>query len=121
MESDSSDIFQSVVSRRELLWKAGGGLGGVALSAMLCGKVDATTKSPSTGRHHAPRAKRVIQIFCPGGLRRQTTVLCLQAGILHAQPMEISSARGVGFVDVRPDAKLGDLYRRDGLYLLDAE
>ncbi len=73
MESDSSDIFQSVVSRRELLWKAGGGLGGVALSAMLCGKVDATTKSPSTGRHHAPRAKRVIQIFCPGGLSHLDT------------------------------------------------
>lgn len=61
--------------RRDFLWKAGGGLGGVALSAMLhrasasqaaprdSGNPQAARPSP-----HAAKAQRVIQIFCPGGL-----------------------------------------------------
>lgn len=68
MKPNSFDKSPAMLSRRDVLWKTGGGLGGVALSAMLGGKADASTASVARGRHHAPRAKRVIQIFCPGGL-----------------------------------------------------
>jgi hypothetical protein len=65
------------VDRREFLWRAGGGLGGVALAAMLSrdGLLAAPPAPPAAAAPLAPRpprfaarAKRVIQIFCPGGL-----------------------------------------------------
>ena len=50
-----------LLNRRQFLHTAGGGFGGLALSALLSrDSLGATT-------HFAPRAKRVIQIFCPGG------------------------------------------------------
>jgi hypothetical protein len=45
------------MTRRDFLWTWGGGLGGVALSHMI---------AQSTGLHHAPKAKRVIQLFMSG-------------------------------------------------------
>ena len=54
------------VSRREFLQTAGGGLGGLALTALLANEVHAEP-------HHAPKAKRVIQIFCPGGISHVDT------------------------------------------------
>ena len=67
-------------SRREFLWEAGGGLGGVALAALLNGDgllaaESATLKSPLAGKpgHFAARATSVIQIFCPGGLSHVDT------------------------------------------------
>jgi hypothetical protein len=48
-------------SRRQFLHTAGGGFAGMALSAMLAREARASAP------HLAPRAKRVIQIFCPGG------------------------------------------------------
>ncbi len=53
-------------SRRDFLQSAGGGLGGLALTAMLAGEGRAKL-------HHAPKAKRVIQIFCPGGMSQVDT------------------------------------------------
>jgi hypothetical protein len=53
-------------SRRDFLQTAGGGLGGLALTAMLAGE-------GRTELHHAPQAKRVIQIFCPGGMSQVDT------------------------------------------------
>ena len=58
------------VSRREFLWRSGGGLGGIALASMLqqeallAGPVATTSaaKTPPT----RPRAKRVIQLFMAG-------------------------------------------------------
>ena len=49
-------------TRRELLWKLGGGLGGVALAHLLArdGLLAAATR-------HAPKARRVIQLFMNGG------------------------------------------------------
>ena len=67
------------LSRREFLWKSGGGLGGVALSTMLARESRAARSSfpnPLAARPapHAPsKAKRVIQIFCPGGLSQVDT------------------------------------------------
>lgn len=56
----------SIGSRREFLQSAGGGFGGLALSAML--DSEAAGKS-----HHAAKAKRVVQIFCPGGMSQVDT------------------------------------------------
>ena len=47
-----------------MLRLAGGGLGSVALSAMLHAEQPA---------HHIPKAKHVIQIFCPGGMSQVDT------------------------------------------------
>ena len=56
------------VGRRDFLWELGGGLGGVAFAAMLNEAQAATDPKARHGLHHAPKAKAVIQIFCPGGL-----------------------------------------------------
>ena len=53
-------------SRREFLQVAGGGLGGLALTAMLA---DEGCAKP----HEVAKAKRVIQIFCPGGMSHVDT------------------------------------------------
>ncbi len=50
-------------SRRQFLHTAAGGIGGLALSSLLHGAQP----------HHAPKAKRVIQIFCPGGMSHVDT------------------------------------------------
>ena len=54
------------VSRREFLTKAGGGLGTVALNVML-------SREGRAQPHHAPKATRVIQIFCPGAMSQVDT------------------------------------------------
>ena len=61
-------------TRREFLWRFGGGLGGVALSYLLGeGSVFGAAASPgvlahfSGGLHHRGKAKRVIQLFMNGG------------------------------------------------------
>ncbi len=59
--------------RREFLWKAGGGLGGIALAHLLGsqGLLAGTTTAPkgkdlNGGLHHRARAKRVVQLFMSG-------------------------------------------------------
>ncbi len=56
-------------SRRDFLWRSGGGLGGIALAGML-GREGALAGTANArqplGLHHAPRAKRVIQLFMGG-------------------------------------------------------
>ena len=54
-------------SRREFLWNSGGGLGGIALAAML-GKDALAEPDGKLGGvlHHPPRAKRVVQLFMSG-------------------------------------------------------
>src|SRR5438876_6664372 len=46
----------SMLSRCEMLWHLGGGLGGIALASLVNARPD-----------HAPRAKRVVQLFMAGG------------------------------------------------------
>jgi hypothetical protein len=61
-------------SRREFLWKFGGGLGGVALAHLLAeGGLLAGERGASGGLHHEPRAKRVIQLFMNGGVSQMDT------------------------------------------------
>ncbi len=70
----SGSTLSSVdVSRREFLWRSGGGLGGIALASMLGGEgllasmaQAAGTGLPPGAPHHPPRAKRVIQMFMGG-------------------------------------------------------
>lgn len=51
------------MNRREFLFHSGGGLGGVALAALL----GADTAHADGGVHHKPKAKRVVQLFMAGG------------------------------------------------------
>lgn len=58
------------MNRRDFLWHSGGGLGGIALASLL-GRdgllaADAPSRRPDGGLHHAPRAKRVVQLFMAG-------------------------------------------------------
>ncbi|MFN0119877.1 MAG: DUF1501 domain-containing protein [Blastocatellia bacterium] len=50
-------------TRREFLWQSGGGLGGIALAAML-GEQNARAQGGKL--HHPARAKRVVQFFMAG-------------------------------------------------------
>ncbi|SVE16825.1 uncharacterized protein METZ01_LOCUS469679, partial [marine metagenome] len=54
-------------TRRDFLQKAAGGFGGLALSSIMA------TASTDLGTHFPARAKRVIQIFCSGGLSHVDT------------------------------------------------
>ena len=60
-------------SRREFLWRSGGGLGGIALASLLGGEglLGSVARAAESGLrpglpHHQPRAKRVIQLFMSG-------------------------------------------------------
>ncbi len=81
------NLRQGHVTRRNFLWQLGGGLGGLALTSLLAesrllrgamasaapvvdgGPAALAARAP----HFAPRAKRVIQIFCPGGMSQVDT------------------------------------------------
>jgi hypothetical protein len=55
------------MNRREFLWQSGGGLGGIALSALLGDdRLLATQPGPSRGSARQPRARRVVQLFMSG-------------------------------------------------------
>jgi hypothetical protein len=64
-----------LLSRRHFLWQAGGGLGAIALACLLheegsaqrIGKAQPSESAPRPA-HFPARAKRVIQIFCTGGV-----------------------------------------------------
>jgi len=78
----SADAFacglrHGAVSRRDMLWHLGGGLGGVALTAMLAEAAEGPRRSPNPLAARPPlapaRARAVINIFCPGGLSHLDT------------------------------------------------
>lgn len=58
------------MNRRDFLWRSGGGLGEIALTALLVqdGFLQANPSPIRSdgGLHHAPRAKRVVQLFMAG-------------------------------------------------------
>ena len=64
------DFIGSHPSRREALWRIGGGFGGIALSGLL-GRdellADSGSVDRSVGLHHPAKAKYVIQLFMNGG------------------------------------------------------
>ncbi len=64
---------EQFVTRRNFLWELGGGLGGVALAAMMNEAQAAANPLATKAGHHSAKAKAVIQIFCPGGLSHVDT------------------------------------------------
>lgn len=77
--SHSCPGHQRLVTRRNFLWELGGGLGGVGLASLLArdrafaeAKTSTNPLAPKKP-HFAPKAQRVIQIFCPGGLSHLDT------------------------------------------------
>ena len=57
------------ISRRDFLWQSGGGLGGLALAAMLGQDRALAADAPSPASrplHHPAKAKRVVQFFMAG-------------------------------------------------------
>src|SRR3712207_5387301 len=63
-------VARATPSRREFLWRSGGGLGGIALANLLLTDnllAGSGSSGSSVYPHHAPRAKRVIQLFMNGG------------------------------------------------------
>lgn len=67
-ESSQNDRFAALdaLSRRAFLGHAGSGLIGVGLASLFAREGEAAAKVSTIAPHHAPRAKRVLQIFCPG-------------------------------------------------------
>ncbi|HEX3655445.1 MAG TPA: DUF1501 domain-containing protein [Pirellulales bacterium] len=56
------------VSRRKFLWQFGGGLGGIALAALLQQENARASSDVRSGvLHHPAKAKRVVQLFMAGG------------------------------------------------------
>ncbi|MFI5460870.1 MAG: DUF1501 domain-containing protein [Isosphaerales bacterium] len=72
------------IPRRDALWRLGGGLGGIALTALLCneGLLAGTGLTPEKvcpradlngGLHHRAKVRRVIQLFMNGGVSQMDT------------------------------------------------
>src|SRR5437660_2800404 len=59
-------------SRRDFLWSAGGGLGGVALTWLLA-QDRATAQPQAAVPHFTSRARRVVQLFMNGGVSQPDT------------------------------------------------
>lgn len=66
------DPKQVVMPRRHFLWTTASGVGGVAL-ACLAQRDTPAIQSNISGPHFAPKAKRVIHIFCAGGVSQVDT------------------------------------------------
>src|SRR5947208_13205319 len=65
-------------SRRDVLWHAGGGLGGVALAWLLGEEqllADVSRPRPefNGGLHHPAKVRRIIQLFMNGGVSQMDT------------------------------------------------
>ena len=72
-----------VTNRRDFLWQSGGGLGGLALTAML-GRDPLLADGVLSGTlHHPPKAKRVIQLFMGGAASHLDTFDFKPALIRH--------------------------------------
>src|SRR3954464_4545433 len=61
-----------MTTRREFLWRFGGGLGGVALAQLLA-EAGAFGETSVGGLHHPAKVKRVVQLFMNGGVSQPDT------------------------------------------------
>src|SRR5215470_612001 len=62
-----------LLDRREFLAHAGTGLGGIALASLLAGEARAANPLAPCPPHFAPKAKRVLMIFCSGAVSHVDT------------------------------------------------
>lgn len=73
----SAISFPHSLSRRDFLCRSGGGLGGLALTALLAADAEAGTAAPrpefNGGLHHPAKVKRIIQLFMNGGVSQMDT------------------------------------------------
>ncbi len=63
-------------TRRDFLWRCGGGLGGIALAQLLTESglfADGPKAELNGGVHHPARVKRVVQLFMNGGVSQPDT------------------------------------------------
>src|SRR5438067_5374132 len=65
-------------SRRDFLWRFGGGLGGIAMSHLFAHDLlGVTVPSPNPefngGLHHKAKVKRIVQLFMNGGASQMDT------------------------------------------------
>ena len=79
-----NDAMTEQIPRRDLLWRLGGGLGGIALASILGqeGLLAGTERTPEQprpradlngGLHHRAKVRRVIQLFMNGGVSQMDT------------------------------------------------
>lgn len=65
------------MKRRDFLWNLGGGLGGIALSALLAQDGVCADAKPRAdlngGLHHPAKVRRIIQLFMNGGVSQMDT------------------------------------------------
>ncbi len=66
-------LHRGDVSRRNFLWELGGGLGGVALAALLADEARAANPLAAKPPMFPAQARAVINIFCPGGISHLDT------------------------------------------------
>lgn len=69
--SGSAAFSSPPFSRRHFLWNSGGGLGAIALAWLMQRNASGTTSVLQP--RFAPKAKRVVQIFCAGGVSHLET------------------------------------------------
>ncbi|WZP00203.1 DUF1501 domain-containing protein [Isosphaeraceae bacterium EP7] len=77
MQTEGWDMHGRI-SRREMLWGLGGGLGGIALAEMLgrgraLAGTDEVPLGLNGGLHHPAKARRMVQIFLNGGVSQMDT------------------------------------------------
>jgi hypothetical protein len=90
-------------SRREFLWRSGGGLGGIALAGML-GRDGLLADEPAPsggssaradlngGLHHRARVRRIVQLFMNGGASQMDTFdFKPELARKHGQPFDPGS------------------------------
>src|SRR5690242_20954984 len=67
-----------MTTRRDFLWRFGGGLGGVALAQLLAeaGELDGAPRPRpefNGGLHHPAKVRRIVQLFMNGGVSQMDT------------------------------------------------
>ncbi len=89
----------SAFSRRDFLSSAGGGLGGVALAWLLNrDRARASGSASAQATHFPAKAKRVVQIFCAGGVSHlETFDFKPELDRMHGKSLEGKGGENLGF------------------------
>src|SRR5580704_4819237 len=73
IEAVLSHAGRRLLNRREFLAYGGTGLGGIALASLLAGEARASNPLAPRSPHFAPKANRVLMIFCSGAVSHVDT------------------------------------------------
>ncbi len=88
--------FSPALSRRDFLSDAANGLGGIALAWLL--NRDAARAASMQAPHFPPKAKRVVQIFCAGGVSHlETFDFKPELERMHGKTLEGKGSENLGF------------------------